>query len=572
MSASSGKLTAHVGVSSIRRRARSSKTLSFAFALTVLVSIYFLATIGIMLHHASFNNSTEDNTPHSLFASLRDHQLVAKLSAYFSSIDTTHELKVLTREDFKHLGDYECMGWRQTKNCLPEGKREPANDRNCSESIRSGSSGFCEVRHKLTGEVKRVMSMHCNSFRSGVTFKCDMFQSLLSYGIHSTDYVHDPEFSFESNVEDLQKTNKLVDSPVSMDIEAFKNTSKLSFERGIVYVVYGKVLLSAYVSIRSLRDLGCTLPIEMWYRASETNTNHKLLKLLVAEYGVYLREIRDKRATRFYTKLHAIFYSAFDSVLLLDADNFAVRDPTYLFDSSEFVHTGAIFWPDFWHPSNSIFNIHKDSFVWQVFGLDFVDSFEQESGQILINRRKHQDALNVLMYYGFSLPRVHDDMHLVWGDKDLFRFAWMKAEADFFMISGPPGSAGTKHPDYDVFCGLTIVQRDPKGEVIFLHRNTEKLTALNDRIIWTHIQEFKQTAKISDHKVRNANGGSYFPQFKLCYGKDGNYEQQFTVKPLSDFPFEGMEDRLLEYTREGASILDIKTRQGREQAPMTKKP
>lgn len=533
------------------RRVRSSKMLPFALGLTLLLSLYSLATIGAMMQRTSSANVDYDST-HTLYRNWRNRPAVAKLTTYFSSFETAHvhtDAHKLSKFD-----DYECVGWRQTKNCSPQGQREPGNDRECSDTIYSGNSGYCEVRHKLTGETKHVMPMHCNSLMPNVGFSCDMFQSLLSYGIRAIDYVHDANFSFEANVQDLRKTSRLLDDNSAMDNLGSKSASNISFERGIVYVIYEKLLLGAYVSIRSLRTLGCTLPIEMWYKASETNVDHKLLKLLVAEYGVFLREITDMRATQYYTKLHAVFYSAFDSVLLLDADNFAVKDPTYLFDSPEFVANGAIFWPDFWHPSHTEFNIHKDSFVWQVFDLEFVDTFEQESGQILINRRKHQQALNVLMYYGFSLPRVPEDMRLVWGDKDLFRFAWMKVKAGFFMIPGPPGSAGTKHPDDDLFCGMTIVQHDPAGDVIFLHRNTEKLTTSSDRLIWTHIQQFKLTANVSEHTVRGIPGGSIFPQFRCCYGRDTDYLELFTLKPISAFPFKEIEASLVNYTREGAAI------------------
>ena len=35
-------------------------------------------------------------------------------------------------------------------------------------------------------------------------------------------------------------------------------------------------------------------------------------------------------------------------VLLLDADNFALRDPAALFESPEYAAAGALLWPDFW--------------------------------------------------------------------------------------------------------------------------------------------------------------------------------------------------------------------------------
>ncbi len=65
-------------------------------------------------------------------------------------------------------------------------------------------------------------------------------------------------------------------------------------------------------------------------------------------------------------KQQAMLLSQFDHVLLLDADNFAVVDPTYLFDSHEYVTTGALFWPDFWQPRNTIFNVHEESLLWYI--------------------------------------------------------------------------------------------------------------------------------------------------------------------------------------------------------------
>jgi alpha 1,2-mannosyltransferase len=572
LSAGSAAAAAMSGPSAVSSASGGSRrVLGFAFVLACFVCMVCLATLGFVVQYSSIANGEVDGGGHaasgaqrpSILAALKRQEVVARLhrlTSWFSSVEDGPVRQQKTKRELLKLGDYECLGWRQTKNCTPHGDRELEKDRNCSTPIPDGVSGYCEIQHKTTRETTHVMEMHCESLRPGVQFTCSMFQSVLGYSILSTDYVHDANSSDKKNQAAFRRTNKLSDTPIPLEEDGIKKQSvgqlELSFERGIVMVIYEKLLLGAYVSVRSLRQLGSTLPVEMWYRRDETDVNHPLLQLMVAEYGVYLREIDDPRATRFYTKLHAVFYSAFESVLLLDADNFPVRDPSYLFDTPEFTDTGAIFWPDFWKPGNTIFNIHDTSFVWTVFGLDPVDMFEQESGQVLINRRRHAAAMNVLMFYGFSLPRIHEEMRLVWGDKDLFRFAWMKTDSKFFMIQRPPGSAGTKHDDYDLFCGVTMVQHDPSGKVVFLHRNTEKLLPTNDRLVWTHIQQFKRTSSLADFYVRGANGGKVFPQFKRCFGKDVHYEKLFTLKPISAFAFENLEVDLLKFAREGAAILN----------------
>ncbi|CAH0519046.1 unnamed protein product [Peronospora belbahrii] len=523
-----------------------------------------------ILNDTQANDSKEKMTKKKLFIAAKRHEMVLRIdemSQMFTSINMTKVKKEVTRKELEDLRDYECIGWRQTKDCSPLGTREYENDENCSALIPNGRSGYCEVRNTRTGEVKRVMEMHCNSLRRHVMFKCDLFQSLQSHRILSMDYEHDPNFSYTHNQEVFRATNRLSDTPTLLGDDG-KRTSEshgeleLSFDRGIAYVVYEKMMLGAYVSVRLLRTLGCTLPIEVWYKPSEMSVEHPLLQLMVTEYKAYLRVIEDESVTSFFTKLYALFYSAFDNVLLLDADNFAVRDPKYLFDTQEFLETGAIFWPDFWKPGNTIFNINKESYLWEFIGLDYINAFEQESGQVLINRRMHYKALNLLMYYGFSKPRPHDYLNLMWGDKDLFRFSWIKSSSSFHMIERPPGSAGTKHKDHDLFCGVAMVQHDPSGNVIFLHRNTLKLTYTNNQTVWTHIQQYKRTALPLDHRVRGANGGKFFPQFKRCFGKDVQYHKFFTLKPMSEFPFANLEHDILRFAAAAANIIDNAKKSG----------
>ena len=69
-------------------------------------------------------------------------------------------------------------------------------------------------------------------------------------------------------------------------------------------------------------------------------------------------------------------YSRFRHVLLLDADNFPVRNPERLLRCSGYLNKGAIFWPDF--PTLS-----SDSKMWELIGQKFESGIEQESGQVL---------------------------------------------------------------------------------------------------------------------------------------------------------------------------------------------
>jgi hypothetical protein len=50
-------------------------------------------------------------------------------------------------------------------------------------------------------------------------------------------------------------------------------------------------------------------------------------------------------------KAIVVILSSFREVLLLDADQVPVSDPSPLFDDPDFSRTGALFWPDFWGAS-----------------------------------------------------------------------------------------------------------------------------------------------------------------------------------------------------------------------------
>ncbi|KAJ0402103.1 hypothetical protein P43SY_006800 [Pythium insidiosum] len=541
--------------------ATSSRLYALFFLIIASCTIGLVSVASLMQERSSLraNGSLSSSAPvaadamHFRRGSAADRSSQAPPSA--APATTSPPVKLPVEERWRTLGhdlsEFECVGWRQTRDCSPDGELEPSLFQPCNVSIDNGASGFCEIRHRASGETKQVMRMHCDSLRPAVQFRCEDFASILSYGRLATQYTHDAAFSFDECRKDFLKDQEkaAVALPVGM------SSRDRMFDRGIAIVVYEKLLDSVFASVRSLRAMGCSLPIELWYIAEETDVHHPILQALTTQYGAYMREIKDSRASRFYTKIYAVFYSAFDRVLLLDADNFAVRDPTYLFDTSEFQATGAMFWPDFWRFRKTIFNIQPTSFVWDVFDLNVTDMFEQESGQVLIDRRRSVAAMNVMMYYAFH-PNLIEDMRLVWGDKDLFRFAWLKTQTPFHMIEMPAGSAGVKLSDRNVFCGVTMVQHDPNHEIIFLHRNQEKLTSANKRIVWQDIQQFKVgSVSLDEYDVRGANGGRYYPQFKRCYGKDIYYEQAFTVKPISAFPFAGLEQQLIDYVTEAASIV-----------------
>ncbi|KAJ3277584.1 hypothetical protein HK104_003180, partial [Borealophlyctis nickersoniae] len=175
--------------------------------------------------------------------------------------------------------------------------------------------------------------------------------------------------------------------------------------------------------LRILRNrYNCTLPAEVFHYPGEMNaTDAKKFEALNARAVEVKEATKDAGSWKSYQlKAEAILLSSFSDVLYLDSDNIPLRDPTFLFDSAEYAATGALFWMDFWktHPSN---------LVWRVLNMDCRDEWEMESGQMVVDKKRHIAALNLAH---FMCMRRDFWFQLSGGDKDTFRFA-------FYALSHP---------------------------------------------------------------------------------------------------------------------------------------
>ncbi|GMF43861.1 unnamed protein product [Phytophthora fragariaefolia] len=449
-----------------------------------------------------------------------------------------------------------CIGWRATDGCRPDGPRNVLNDLSCEEEVPEESSGYCEAINAVRNALAPGLSL--------------------------------------PNIDPKQ---------VGQD--------------GIIMVVYPKLIASAYATIRTLRDvLGCRLPIEIWFRQDEINRVPRALSplhqlALNDTMGkIVFREIDDPQAVRFSAKVFALYNSGFDRTIFLDADNVPVRDPTYMFKSPEFKKMGAIFWPDYWHPHYTIFYLHWDSLLWELLDMHYVDMFEQESGQLLIDRRRHAVPLELVRFFTFHNPNPIEQLKLLWGDKDLFRLAWIKLSIPFYMVQTPPGVAGTVNGSS--FCGMTMVQYDAQGDVLFLHRNAKKLTGevlykpvnyhiearkrirsklikqgiqrvptleeveeevrkirktppprlepaesdgIADPAIWTHLLSFRRTAPKYEYKVKSYYAMPNFKERQRCYGeRELARNKYFELQKFTDMSFSGLETHVRRFAMEAAQI------------------
>jgi alpha 1,2-mannosyltransferase len=490
---------------------------------------------------------------------------------------------------------FKCIGWKATADCRPDGPRLPELDRPCTKTVPHGQSGFCELQDEDTGELFRVARRTCADVVGKATlFRCleaPRFANFHAMAHQAVQRALQPGFALP-NVENGEF------APLD----------------GIVMVVYPKMVPSAYATVRVLREvLHCRLPIEIWFRPDEmrkvTASIDPLHQLAANDSigGITFHEIADPLAVEFATKVFAIYHSVFDRVLFLDSDNVPVRDPCFLFETREFVDTGAVFWPDFWHPQHTLFYLGEDSLLWELLDMPFVDMFEQESGQLVIDRRRHAAPLELLHFFTFHRPNPFVQLKLVWGDKDLFRLAWLKLGIPFHMIQAPPAVAGKLVNGS--FCGMTMVQHNAQGEVLFLHRNSHKLTggrihnpadkALRkergqesrldedkeheaaassssdypDAAIWTHLLSFRASSPRSQYQIETYHAEPEFSKDQICYGQHyPGANENFYAQEFAGMPFTGLETHLRRFAMEAGQLHQAKVDAIAEAQRLNRKP
>lgn len=228
--------------------------------------------------------------------------------------------------------------------------------------------------------------------------------------------------------------------------------------RGIVICGGGlRYIPSVYINIRMLREHGCSLPVELWHR---TNEVPEAVRHLLHCEGVILKDASDKSLmtgvpkSGWELKSYSIVHSSFEEVLYLDADNMPVKDPTYLFETKEYLSTGAVFWPDYGR-------LACDDPIWSVCGVDYQDEPEFESGQILVNKSKCWKALNLAHWYNENSAFFYK--HFM-GDKETFHLAFRFLKQPYAM---------TSHGIFNL-SDAVMCQHDFDGQRLFQHRNRAK--------------------------------------------------------------------------------------------------
>eukprot|EP00048_Salpingoeca_helianthica_P014623 m.222633 g.222633 ORF g.222633 m.222633 type:complete len:855 (-) comp16071_c1_seq1:21-2585(-) len=246
--------------------------------------------------------------------------------------------------------------------------------------------------------------------------------------------------------------------------------------KGVIVVAGGKYIEPALVLAMRLREVGFTHTIQFWHLGGNEIPPESvplLTKLQVETCDFYdyvpIKQLAFIPANvglrRFQLKPLALLHTSLREVLMLDADNSPIRDPSYLFDCPEYRRTGAVFWPDYWTTNTA-------NPIWDLVDEAPATDWEQESGQLLVDKARSWRALQLCVYMNSEFY-----MRLLNGDKDTFRFSWKATNTPYHMVSVWPATLGIglgSFGNQTHLCGHTMLQHDPAGLPLFVHHNQMK--------------------------------------------------------------------------------------------------
>lgn len=301
--------------------------------------------------------------------------------------------------------------------------------------------------------------------------------------------------------------------------------------RGIVVLAGGKLHRTeerVKVLLRTLLQLNSSLPVELHYWDTElTPPDREALAAvhprvsfndLSLPHNVVPTHAPGFAEMGYHLKTAAVLNSRFAEVLLLDSDNVPAADPAPLFASVAYARYGTVFWPD-------IARTRPENPMWAITSTPCrADEWEQESGQLLVDKRRFWYHLQLAAHFG------HDAYYQAFllGDKDMFRFAWHALRTPYGRPRRWLTSVGVAQPhdpavsqarlksllgDEDLlkaartapphYCGHSFAQHHPDtGAVAFVHGGLLKTMDLDvarfDRATGGLFRSYKYSAVAED--------------------------------------------------------------------------
>ena len=191
-----------------------------------------------------------------------------------------------------------------------------------------------------------------------------------------------------------------------------------------------KYVASAYVTVRMLRHVGCTLPIQIWH-CGRLRDWLPCERKAVEDHGAQMVDADEVAKTNphrclngWELKAYALVNCSFRRVIFLDADCYPARDPAEIFQWKEFSDYGAVLWPNSreYDPTPqqcSIFDVRHE-----------VGWVGTESSMLAFDRERCCKPLALTDWFN-----RHSDFYYFWvyGDQETFAMAFRRLSIPFAM-------------------------------------------------------------------------------------------------------------------------------------------
>jgi hypothetical protein len=252
--------------------------------------------------------------------------------------------------------------------------------------------------------------------------------------------------------------------------------------QGVVIVAGGPTYTPpALACVAFLQRSGCKLPIEVWTPATEELPER--IKAHFIACGAVVRSLADvypelshPLLLGYLAKPAAILASAFEEVLLLDADNVPLADPADLFHHPLYTSNGLLMWRDFWSAA-------VQPQIWEMLGVlpSLRPEVSHDAGQLLVNKQRGWEPLLLTLYLNLIGNIMYPLLSYAGqGDKETYPYAWAALNRTYglsphgVIAVGKYEFAGPNNTKRE-HKGTAMLQLIPDGAAQFLHVHHPKL-------------------------------------------------------------------------------------------------
>ena len=263
--------------------------------------------------------------------------------------------------------------------------------------------------------------------------------------------------------------------------------------RGIVSTAGGSYLPVFLSSLRMLRRVGSTLPVEVYMKDSKEYEKRicvEILPKLNARCFVLADVVGKEAIAHYQLKVFAMLFSSFEEILWMDADVFPLYKPEEIFDADPFKSTGLITWPDFWASSVSpaYFALSQQPEP------PMSARQSSETGVLMVSKKSHLTTLLLAAYYNYYGPshyfRLLSQGGPGEGDKETFLQAAAAVGEPFYAVSERVAAIGHPKNGEDGISGSAMAQSDPIPDYVLTsqdkYRAQDPSVAEPPRVFFIH--------------------------------------------------------------------------------------